>query len=179
MTYYKKIVGERVYLSPFEADAPEIIAKWAEWMNDKTVADYYGGYHNLVTDEAAKKRLAVLTGYRFAIVLLDGDKLIGHVSIHDVDTINRNAWMAIAIGDRACRNKGYGGETLRLVLQFAFHTLNLHNISLSVYADNKAAIACYKKVGFKEIGRWREGAFKDGRYIDKIFMDMLDNEFTL
>jgi len=48
---------------------------------------------------------------------------------------------------------------------------------LSVYADNDAGIACYKKVGFQESGRRREWVFKDGRYIDKIYMDILAREF--
>jgi RimJ/RimL family protein N-acetyltransferase len=159
-------------------DDPELITKWAEWMNDKSIADYYGGYHNLVTAETAKKTLAGLTGNRFAIVLLDGDKLIGHVSIHDVDNVNHSAWMGIFIGEKNCRNKGYGSETLRLILRFGFMTLNLHSISLSVIDDNSAAITCYKKVGFKESGRRRDCKFKDGRYFDIVFMDIVDSEFV-
>ena len=48
---------------------------------------------------------------------------------------------------------------------------------LSVHADNLTAIGSYKKVGFQETGRRREGVFKDGKYIDKIFMDILAREF--
>ena len=55
--------------------------------------------------------------------------------------------------------------------------MNLHNIMLSVDADNKAGITCYKKVGFQESGRRREWIFKDGKYIDKIYMDILEREF--
>ncbi len=55
MRYFRKIVGERLYLSPFNADDIEIYTKWAEWMNDRTVADHYGGHHNLVSLASAKK----------------------------------------------------------------------------------------------------------------------------
>ena len=58
-----------------------------------------------------------------------------------------------------------------------FKTLNLHNIMLSVHADNFAAISCYKKAGFREAGRRREWVFKNGKYLDKIYMDILAREF--
>ncbi|MCL2199700.1 MAG: GNAT family N-acetyltransferase [Defluviitaleaceae bacterium] len=178
MRYYRKIVGERLYLSPFNPDDIESYTKWAKWMNDKTVADTYGGYHNLVSLKSAKTTVAELIDYRFDIVLLDGDTLIGHISIHNIDHLNRNAFIGIVIGEEEHRRKGYGHEAIRLVLKYGFNTLNLHNIMLSANADNNAAIACYKKIGFMESGRRREWVFKNGKYIDKIYMDILAREFS-
>jgi len=60
---------------------------------------------------------------------------------------------------------------------YGFKTLKLNNIMLSVHADNCAGISCYKKVGFKDAGRRREWVFKDGKYIDKVYMDILAREF--
>jgi len=177
MPYFRKLVGERLYLSPFNIDDETIYTKWAEWMNDRTVADFFGGHHNLVSVASAKKTIEELKGYRFAMVLLDSDLLIGHISIHDVDHLNRNAFIGIYIGEAQHRSKGYGAEAIRLVLDYGFKTLNLHNIMLSVLADNDAGIACYKKVGFRECGRRCEWVFKDGKYIDKIYMEILEHEF--
>lgn len=177
MHYFRKIVGERLYLSPFDADDTQLYTKWAEWMNDRAVSDQFGGHHNLVSLSSAKGTLGELKGYRFSMILLDGDVLIGHISLHDVDHLNRNAFLGIVIGDEKHRSKGFGSEAIRLILDYGFKTLNLHNIMLSVHADNCAGIACYKKVGFQEAGRRREGVFKDGKYIDKIYMDILAHEF--
>jgi len=176
MLFFRKIVGERLYLSPFDADDTEIYTKWTEWMNNKTIGDNYGGPHNLVSLASIKKTLEELKGYRFSIVLGEGDVLIGHISLHDIDHLNRNAFLGIFIGEEIHWNKGYGAEAIRLILDYGFNTLNLHNIMLSVHADNKAGISCYKKVGFREVGRRREWVFKDGKYIDKIYMDILDRK---
>lgn len=178
MRYYRKIVGERLYLSPFDRDDPEFHTKWAEWMNDRRVSDTYHGHHNVVSASGAKKTLEGFTGYRFAIVLLEGDELIGHISLHDVDHLYRHAFLGVFIGGEEHRNKGYGGEAVRLALDYGFRTLNLHNIMLSVHADNLPAIACYRKAGFREAGRRREWVFKDGRYVDVLYMDMLEGEFA-
>lgn len=64
------------------------------------------------------------------------------------------------IGEEENRNKGYGTETLKLLISYGFDYLNLNNIMLSVYSFNGNAISCYKKVGFKEIGRRRETMIK-------------------
>ena len=180
MRYFRKIVGARLYLSPFDADDEEIYSKWAEWMNDRTIADGYGGHHSLFSLASAKKTLGELqsNGKRFAMVLLDGDVLIGHISLHDIDHRSRNAFFGIFIGEEAHRGKGYGAEATRLILEYGFRTLNLHNIALSVHADNHAGIACYKNVGFQEVGRRREWLFKDGKYLDVIYMDILAREFN-
>lgn len=178
MKFYKKMVGENIYLSPFDAEDEELYAKWAEWMNDETVGGNYGGHQNLVTLTSAKKTIEELRGYRFSIILLAHDVLIGHISIHDIDSLNRNAFLGVFIGGEENRNKGYGAEAIRLALAYGFKTLNLNNITLSVHADNAGAIACYQKVGFKEGGKRREWIFKDGKYIDKLYMDILAREFT-
>ena len=42
---------------------------------------------------------------------------------------------------------------------------------------NKRAIACYKKCVFKEYGRRRKAEFANGKYYDRISMDILAEEF--
>ena len=178
MQYFKKIIGRRLYLSPFNPTNTDSHTTWAQWMNDPSVADTYGGKSNHVSLANARSTVEGLTGHRFDIVLLDSDTLIGHISLHDIDHLNRHAFFGIVIGKQEHRGKGYGTEAVRLILDYGFNTMNLHNIMLSVHADNHAGIASYKKVGFKEAGRRREWVFKNGQYIDVIYMDILAREFV-
>jgi len=166
MNYFRKIVGKRLYLSPFDAEDTNIHYKWAKWMNDREISDTFDGHKNHTSLSGAKKFVQELKGHRFSILLLDGDILIGQISLHNIDHLNRNAFLGIVIGETEYHGKGYGTEAVRLVLDYGFNTLNLHNIMLSAHEDNFAGIACYKKVGFKECGRRREWTFKNGKYID-------------
>ena len=173
MPYYRKIVGERLYLSPVNHDDAEI---YIRWMNDERVG--FGQYSNVVASKSDLKWLFEPPSdmQRYAMVLLDGDVLIGSISIHNIDHRNRNAFLGIFIGGEEHRGRGYGAEAVRLILDYGFHTLNLHNIMLSVHADNAPAIACYKKIGFRECGRRSDWVFKDGAYIDKLYMELLESE---
>lgn len=176
MKYYKKIIGKRLYLSPINIDDAE---NYIKWMNDKAVAGNYGQYSLLVTPKSDMKWLFEPESgvHRYAIVLFDGDVLIGSISLHDINHVNRTAFTGIFIGEEEYRSKGYGAEAIRLILEYGFKTMNLNNIMLSVHGDNFAGITCYKKVGFREAGRRREWVFKDGKYIDVIYMDILAREF--
>ena len=176
MRYYRKIIGERLYLSPVNAEDVETYIKW---MNDEAVAVNYSQYSSVVSSKNELKWLYEPGSgiHRYAMVLNDGDVLIGSISLQNIDHLNRNAFLSIFIGEEEQRNKGYGAEAIRLILDYGFKTLNLHNIMLSVHAENYAGINCYKKVGFREAGRRREWVFKNGKYLDVIYMDILAREF--
>lgn len=175
--YYKKVEGKRVYLSPMCVDDAE---KYTKWMNDFKVTDGLNGSKNLVTVEKEKEWIEENNkdgNFQFAIVKQENDQLIGNCGLHNLDFINQVATVGIFIGDEENRSKGYGSEALELLIGFGFDYLNLNNIMLTVYSFNEGAIACYKKVGFKEFGIRRESYnIKNKRY-DIVYMDMLKNEF--
>ena len=175
MRYFKKITGERIYLSPMNKDDAEIYTKW---MNDAEVSVNLGQYTKMITLNSEQKNLESMTsdGQNFAIILND-DTLIGNISLFEIDNISRKATVGLFIGEKENRGKGYGTEALRLILNYGFKMLNLHNIMLLVHSDNEQGIACYKKAGFREFGRQREAKFKNGHYFDVVYMDILHTEF--
>jgi len=176
MRYFRKIAGERLYLSPVNA---EDFKQYTKWINDPEVADPLGSYTGAYSLTSEKKVLERLSGkgHHYAIVLNEGDTLIGNVGLTDIDHIHRKALLGLFIGESEHRGKGYGGEAIRLLLGYGFNVLNLHNVMLFAHADNPQGLACYSKLGFKEIGRRREARIRDGRFIDVVYMDILATDF--
>ena len=174
--YFKKIVGERIYLSPRNTEDVEV---FTEWLNDFETTDYTGRSCMLFTLEAEKKYLEDNANAEatFSIIDMKKDKMIGVVGIENINHIKRIGTLGVFIGDKAYRENGYGTEAIRLVLDYGFNYLNLNNIKLDVIEFNKRAIACYKKCGFKEYGRRRQSEFLNGKYYDIIEMDILAEEF--
>ena len=177
MKYYKKLVGERIYLSPMSIEDAE---KYVEWFSDFKMTDGIEKSNRIITIEAEREWLekkVKSNDYSFAIVKLENDELIGNCEIHDIDWKNRRGAVGLFIGEEENRSKGYGTESLRVLLDFGFNYLNLKNIMLRVKSFNERAIACYTKIGFKEFGKRRESYFLNGNYYDEIYMDILDKEF--
>lgn len=176
MKYFKKLVGDRIYLSPRNVEDAEI---FTNWLNDFNTTDYIGRSGNLVSIEGEKEYLqkGVNEEAVFFIVTLDQDKVIGTVGIEHINHINRRGTLGVFIGDEEYRNNGYGTEAIRLVLEYGFKYLNLNNINLNLIECNERALACYKKCGFKEAGRLRKTVFVNGKYYDRLSMDILAEEF--
>jgi RimJ/RimL family protein N-acetyltransferase len=177
MKYFKKLIGERIYLSPRNI---EDVEKFTEWMNDFEVTDYTGRSGQIMSLEGEKKYLEENSNPEatFSIITLDNDKLIGTVGLESIDHLNRTATLGIFIGDKDYLSKGYGTEAIRLLLDYGFNYMNLHSVKLNLMRFNERALKCYKKCGFKENGKIRENKFINGKYYDTIAMDILENEFT-
>ena len=177
MKYFKKLIGDRIYLSPTNTEDAEI---FTEWLNDFETTDYVARSAFIASSEGEKKFFEESISdknYQFFIVTLDDDKLIGTVSLLKLKPIDRTATLGIFIGNKEYRIKGYGTEAIKLLLDFGFNYLNLHSIKLDVLSFNERGIKCYQKCGFKECGRRRECRFINGKYYDSIEMDILDSEF--
>jgi RimJ/RimL family protein N-acetyltransferase len=72
---------------------------------------------------------------------------------------------------------GLGSEATKLMMRYAFDTLNLNRIQLHVYSENKPAIRIYNAVGFKKEGVLRQAMFRSGAYHDFWVMGMLKREW--
>lgn len=175
MKYFDKIRGERLYLSPMSEEDFEIYTKW---MNDKEITEKLGNYYKNITLSSEKKYLENESGYSFAIVLKKENRLIGNITLMDVNNINQTASLGIFIGEKEDRNKGYGKEAIKILLDYGFNTLNLNNIMLGVFSFNEYAIRTYEKIGFKKIGQRRDSVYRNGKLYDEIFMDILKDDFN-
>lgn len=176
MKYFKKLVGERIYLSPRNVEDAEI---FTEWMNDFYVTDYIGRSCKIMSLQDEKEYLekAKKEEISFAIIDAQKDEMIGSIGLHSIDNINRTATLGIFIGNKDYWSKGFGTEAIRLLLDFSFNYLNLNSIDLALMEFNDRALKCYQKCGFKEMGRKRKCRFVNGKYYDTIFMDILAEEF--
>lgn len=109
-------------------------------------------------------------------ILADG-RYIGNVNLTSIHPINRSAEFSIMIGSAQERGKGVGLEATRHMLHHAFEDRGLNRVYLTVLKDNAAAIALYKKIGFKEEGVKRQEIFKNGQFHDVVMMAILREEF--
>ena len=103
MKYFKKLVGDRIYLSP-KGVSDEEVEKFTEWMNDFEVTDYTGRSGQLMTLTGEREWLENsaknMENRTFNIVELENDKLIGTVGLEHFNWIERSAVLGIFIGDK-------------------------------------------------------------------------------
>jgi RimJ/RimL family protein N-acetyltransferase len=116
----------------------------------------------------------------FCIIAQKNDVPIGYVTIKGVDRVNANAEVGIAIMDKTYRSGGYGTEALAIAADYAFHTMVLFSLGLTVFPSNTRAIKAYEKVGFKIIDILKDSwTMPNGKRVDMLLMELNIKSFTL
>jgi diaminopimelate decarboxylase len=104
------------------------------------------------------------------VLAFEGDRVVGSVSIHrdEHPTTRHVATLGMfVIADR--RGRGIGTALMDAALRWA-RTYGIERIELSVYPDNEAARALYRRFGFVEEGRLVRRSKKSYGYEDEILM---------
>lgn len=161
-----QIVGPRIRMRPATVDdvdhlvairsTPQVYARWGgELPSD--VVDAIGDpnlHHLVIEDEDAA--------------------IIGAIQwTEEPDPDYRHASIDIYIDPRVHR-RGYGTESLRALVDHLTSSLGHHRITIDPAADNSAAIAMYRSVGFEPVGvmrRYERGP--DGTWHDGLLMEYL------
>lgn len=168
--------GELVRLrATEESDAPAMY----RWINDWETVKYLGGRYPRTMGferEWATKGDPAYVNAQFIIEVMEGQKAIGWVGLHDASPEDRAAELGIAIGEPEFLDGGYGTDAMRVACRYGFEMMNLHRIALTVYDWNVRATRVYEKVGFRREGVIRDGIFKAGRWNDLVYMGLLRGE---
>ncbi len=175
------IFGDRLRLRAIEKND---IDRFISWLNDPQVREGIAIFLPLSRYEEEKWFETTMakpaTEHPMVIEIHSGDNWIpiGDCGFFEIDWRNRFGELGIFIGEKEYWNQGYGSEAVKLLLKHGFNTLNLNRIFLRVFEDNKRAIRAYEKTGFVHEGRLRSAQFKDGKYIDVLFMSVLREEWN-
>ncbi len=170
--------GRRVGLGPLRR---ELIPTYARWQTDLEVlrgVGLRGQVPRIETTQAWYEQATrpESTDVHFTIYDLDDLAPVGTALLVRVDQHAGTAEFGITIGER--RSQGLGTEATRLVLDWAFTVMGLHNILLVTFSWNLPAIRAYSKAGFREIGRRRGAVVTYGQRYDQVLMDAVADQFT-
>lgn len=121
--------------------------------------------------EAMRERLAKSDEGTYRLVAVVEGEVVGMLSLHTSTRprIRHKADFGMNVRDD-WQGKGVGSALMQAMIELADKWLNLARIELTVYTDNEAGIALYKKFGFEIEGTLRKFAFRDGEFVDAYAM---------
>jgi diamine N-acetyltransferase len=102
-------------------------------------------------------------------------KTIGFVDLFEFDPLNRKAGIGILIGDYEERRKGYAREALDLFIQYAFNTLNIHQIYCHIELSNVPSIRLFERTGFEKCGVLKDWVMNNSRWHDVVMMQNISS----
>ena len=177
-------VGNLVRLGPIDHEKdPEIVSRWT----------HDAGFMRMMYTEPArplppwsvKKKLEELEKsieedknlFHFRIHTRDDDRLVGLAELTWISWSNASGFIRLGIGAPEDRRKGYGHETLGLLLRYAFAELNLYRLTAVIPEYNTAALALFQSFGFTEEVRRRQALERDSRRWDLLHFGLLAEEW--
>ena len=138
--------------------------------------------HPYTTAELWRTRLTASgPGNRQAMfVALVNGRMVGNAGVHPVSDnprLRHVCGIGISIMTRY-QGLGIGRMLMNMTLDFAERWANYSRIELTVHADNARAIKLYESLGFLHEGRHRDFSFREGGYVDALFMARCTSELS-
>ena len=101
----------------------------------------------------------------------------GLTGLDDPDLSRGQARFFIVLGMTDLWGQGMGTAVTQQVLDYGFKVLQLRKIVSDYLAENTASERVHEKCGFNVDGRLRADSFRDNRWIDRVIVSILRDEF--
>jgi len=164
--------GNLVRLSPIAGD--EDYALLGQWMASP-IAAYANGAPQLMSAPQVKAFLDAVPVNYLMIRMLDGTT-IGSVNWQQMSYAGNYA-VGCSIADPKLWGAGYGVESMILLLEYLFHTLNAHRLHFLGGLHNLQIVKLYLTGIVHVEGVLRDYFFVDGEYHDAIVGSILRHEY--
>lgn len=166
-----------VAIRALEPDDANLIYAWendkSAWNHSDNLLPYsYFQIEQFILDEHDIYRSRQV---RFIIekVSKKSRKAVGMIDIYDLHPHHRRAGIGIYI-DSASRKQGIGSAALKLIADYAFDTLALHQLFCHILPENEASVRLFTRMGFSISCRQKEWFFADGKYHDQLLMQLIN-----
>jgi len=97
---------------------------------------------------------------------------IGSIDLFDFDPANKRAGIGILIV-KTERRKGYASTSLKLLINYCFQTLNLHQLYCNITDINTGSLDLFKKHNFEIIGLKKDWLQIKGKWVDEYILQLI------
>jgi RimJ/RimL family protein N-acetyltransferase len=164
-----------VSIRPLGAADTEIVATW---LADERVHRWLSGEWRQPRVDATLVALAARKRTNKLFVFDSGGAPCGVVALSDIDAVDQTAMVWYFLGCAERSRRGLTTAAVRLLVASAFDRFDLHSLYAWIVDGNVASAALLKKIGFRAAGRHRQGTWLIGQRADRVYYDLLRDEFA-
>ncbi|WP_242119325.1 GNAT family N-acetyltransferase [Aestuariivivens sediminicola] len=169
--------GEHIFLRALEPEDLELIFSIENnetfWEISNTQTPYSRYMIKQYLDQAHKDIFEVK---QLRLVISNYDReAMGLIDIFDYDFKNARAGVGILIKDENNRSRGYGKEALKILMNYCFSHLNLHQLYCNVSEDNEASLKLFASLGFRKVGLKRDWNRTEGYFKNEYMFQFIDS----
>ena len=83
--------------------------------------------------------------------------------------------LRIVIQNEADRANGFGKEALKLLIDYSFNQLQLHQLYANIGVDNVSSLNLFATFGFQKIGIKKDWIFNENTYQDEAIYQLINH----
>ena len=140
----------RIKLRPIKIDDADTCLRW---VSDPAVHAFLGLLEPARTLEQERSWISSILidkeHQRSFVIETEKGHPIGTCGLRAIDREQGTALFGIMIGEKRLWDRGYGTAATMALLEHAFEELDLEEVRLSCHRENRRAIRCYEKAGFR------------------------------
>lgn len=168
--------GEKVYLRALEPEDLEFlfdVENTEEFWEVSATSTPYSRYVLKQYLENAHKDIYEVKQLRLVICELNATPL-GLIDLFEFEPRHRRAAIGIIIESKTNRNKGFGTEALKLLCDYCFTHLDLHQVYANVGADNASSRLLFEKSDFELTARKKDWNLINGSFQDELTYQLIN-----
>lgn len=177
-----KLKGQNILLRALEPSDVDVLYQWENDTETWKISNTQTPFSRFVLEEyivSSHQDIYSVKQLRLMIELIpfpgvtETKRVIGSIDLFDFDANHQRAGIGILIAEKGDRRHGYASEALKVLTEYCFTTLNLHQLYCNITIDNEPSVLLFQQHGFQVAGikrQWiREGSkFKDELFLQKI-----------
>jgi len=99
---------------------------------------------------------------------------VGMIDLFDFNPDHRRAGIGILILPNF-EGKGYAKEALKLIINYSFNTLQLHQLYANITSDNTRSIQLFSTLSFTQIGCKKDWILSNSTYKDELLFQLINS----
>lgn len=168
--------GEKVLLRAIEKEDMEFLRGMINNSSlEKDIVDWSFPISKVAQEKWYDNQFQNKNTVRYIIEV--NEQPIGLEILANIDWKNRKATHGIKLCDKKIRGKGYGTDTLKTIMKYAFEELQLNRLYTTILEYNEASMRLHKKCGWEVEGVMKESVFKNNRYINEVQVSILKTQY--
>lgn len=170
--------NELIRLRALEPEDLDILYKWENnsnlWVHGNTLTPYSKLALRNYISETQQTDIFEAKQLRLMIELKQKKIVLGSVDIYDFDFHNSRVGIGILI-DEQMRKNGYAEQTLKLIEDYSFNFLHIHQLYAYIATDNENSIRLFEKCRYKKSGLLKNWIRHNNAYKDVSLYQLINN----
>lgn len=111
---------------------------------------------------------------RLVIAKTNEDNPLGLIDLYDFNPKHKRAGLGIILKTEH-QGQGYAKIAINLLLDYAFNTLDIHQVYVTITAENLKSITLFEHLDFMLIGKQKDWSYKNGVYEDQYLYQKINH----